>query len=397
VSAPAPPLPAGPETGQEFILLGPSGSRPFQAAEVEAELRGMWRSAGTDGATQGHPVYRAALANLVVPLDTRDLERLTPVLVELARRHPSRLFLVELCEGPAETPLRARVTALCHLRPRGGGVVCSEQIVLQATPDGEPLLPSAVRSLLVGDLPVIVLDVHAGPDRAWIDDLALDADLLLGDSALEDSLDAAASFWGSLGRRGTGRVHDVAWARLLPWREVLAELFDSPALAGTLSTIEEVRIEHAPGLRDEPSPPALLLAGWLAGRLRWKVGRREGDALRLSSTHGAVRVAFRAAPEADARTVARLRIRSGPPRAATLEVEPRGREPAALVTLSRREPGAAGAEASERRYVPFRYRDFATCIVTEVHRHAPNPVLEEAVACATALLGAWERREGGGA
>jgi glucose-6-phosphate dehydrogenase assembly protein OpcA len=385
VTLPAPAAGAGPTLGEEFILLGPEGSRPFHAPGLEAELRGMWRSAATDGATGGRPVYRAALSNLLVPLDTADLARLTPVLVEVVRRYPSRLFLIEWSEAPADDPLRARVTALCHLRPGGGGVVCSEQIVLQASPGGGALLSSAVRSLLVGDLPVVLLDVDAGAERPWLEDLARDADLVLGDSSLRTCVSEIEPFWRALSGAGTGRVHDLAWARLLPWRELLAELFDAPEISGALHSIEEVAIEHGSRCEEEPSPPAVLFAGWLAARLRWKPERRDRGALRLSSTHGPVRISFHSAPGSGTRTLSRVRIRSGAPRPFTVEVEPFGRERRAGVTLA---PGGGG---TERRIVSFHYRDFATCIVSEIHRHGPNPVLEEAVASARALHDAWRR------
>jgi hypothetical protein len=83
------------------------------------------------------------------------------------------------------------------------------------------------------------------------------------------------------------------------------------------------------------------------------------------------------------RGLGRLRIRSGAPHAIALEVEPVGRERRATVTVSR------GGGAPARRIVPFHYRDFATCIVSEIHRHAPNPALEEALASARAIHGAW--------
>lgn len=374
-----------PDLGEEFMLLGPGGSRPFDAAGLEAELRGMWKSAATEGATGGHTVYRAALSNLIVPLDTADLVHLTPALVEVVRRFPSRLFLIEWNGAPPGTSLLARITALCHLRPGGGGVVCSEQIVLQV-PDGDgALVPSAVRSLLVGDLPVVLLDIHPGDERPWLEDLARDADLVLGDSALRAGVTDVEPFWRDLASRGSARVRDLAWARLLPWRETLAELFDSPSLSVALAAVEEVALEQDLRGGDGPSPAAVLFAGWLAARLRWRPLRRERGGIRFSSAHGPVLVSFPAAQGSGMRGLSRLRLRSGPPHALTLEVEPLGRDRRANVTVTR------DNGAPSRRIVPFPYRDFATCIVSEIHRHAPNPVLEEALASARAIHDAWRR------
>ncbi len=371
---------AGPALGEEFILLGPGGNLPFGATAIEAELRAMWSSAASDGPTRGRPIYRAALANLAVPLDAVEDGRVTPVLAEVTRRYPSRLFLVERQPEPARAPLLARVTALCHLRSAGGGIVCSEQIILQAGRGGEALLPSAIRSLLVGGLPFVLLGIGGEGSRAWADDVQRDADLLLGDSAFPGRLDRAAALWSSIAPGGTERVHDLAWARLTAWRELLAEQFDDPAATASLSTLEEVSIGYGPS-PEGPAPPAVLLAGWLAARLGWTPERRDGDALVLRCGHGALRLSWEADPDGAPLHVSRVRLRAGAPHDLDIEIAHPHRE--ARASLHARRP------REERRSAAFRYRDFATCLVSELHRHEPNPTLEAAARSALDLLARW--------
>ncbi len=371
---------AGPALGEEFILLGPGGSLPFDGTAIEAELRAMWKSAAADGPTRGRAVYRAALANLAVPLDAVRHARVTPVLAEVTRRYPSRLFLVERQPDPARAPLLARVTALCHLRSAGGGIVCSEQIILQTGRGGEALLPSAIRSLLVGGLPFVLLDIGGEGSRAWAADLERDADLLLGDSALPGRLDRAAALWAAIASGGTARVHDLAWARLTPWRELLAEQFDDPAAAAALSTLDGISIAHGAS-PEEPAPPAVLLAGWLAARLGWTPERRDGDALVLRGAHGPLRLSWQADPDGAPIHVSRVRLRAAAPHELDLEIAHPRRE--ARASLHARRP------REERRFTAFRYRDFATCLVSELHRHEPNPTLEAAARRALDLLAAW--------
>jgi glucose-6-phosphate dehydrogenase assembly protein OpcA len=381
VTGPAPQGAAAPLIGEEFILLGPRGSRPFDAVDLEAEVRSMWRSASTEGPAQGQAVYRAALANLVVPLDVPGLKVLSSVLVEVTRRHPSRLFLIETASGAPAGPLRARVTALCHLRAGGGGAVCSEQIVLQPGPGAEPLVPSAVRSLLVGELPVVLLDVHPGAPAPWREELWRAADLSLGDSALHGDPEAAVPLWDRIVREGTSRIHDLAWARLTPWREILAELFDEPPLGASLETLEEVELYQGTGAGTGPSAPALLLAGWLSARLRWIPERKEDGSLRLRGGRGPVRFHFRRDAEDETRSISRVRMRGAAPHPLSVEIVRHGRDPRAAVRID--EP------LTSRREVSFHYREFASCIVGEIHRHEPNPALLEAVSSAQALRRAW--------
>ena len=68
-------------------------------------------------------------------------------------------------------------------------------------------------------------------------------------------------------------VVDLAWLRTTPWRERLAASFDLP---------ERLRAARRPGLAGDPpsadsAASALLLAGWLASRLRWKVEPLRSD------------------------------------------------------------------------------------------------------------------------
>lgn len=362
-----------------YVLLGPEGTRPFDAVSLESELRAMWKLAGSEGPGKGGTVYRAALANLVVPVDPRQHAQIAPVLVEVTRRHPSRLFLIEPGALPRNSGLRARTAALCHLREGGGGLVCSEQVILQTDPVSVALLPSAVRSLLVGDLPMVLLDFHVESGLPWMDELVEMADLVLEDSWLWERPEEESAVWRLLERQGAVKVHDLAWARLTPWREILAEAFDATENTAALRTIRDVTVEFAGS--DFPPSPAWLLVGWLASRLGWSPDGGGRDALRLRSDSGPVRVTLRADPSREGRTLQRIRLRSTEPHPLDLEIVHHGRDATATI--------AAWAPRPLQREVAFGYREFAACIVGEIHRHEPNRSLETAAQIAQELIRQW--------
>jgi glucose-6-phosphate dehydrogenase assembly protein OpcA len=370
--------------GDEVILLGPAGSRPFDAAGLEAELRAMWKSASAERGEGGGAVYRAALANLVVPVEPERQSQLAPVLTDVMRRHPSRLFLIAVGadkDARSAGELRARVTAVCHRREGGGGLVCSEQVVLQGDARAGVLVPSAVRALLVGDLPMVLLDLQVMPSLPWMGELIETADLVLEDSGMRERPEEEETLWDLLGREGSARVHDLAWARLTPWREILAEVFDGAPMIRALRALTEVTIEHC---GEFPPSPAWLLAGWLAARLDWTLAGASSRSIDLSSPGGPVRIMMGAHPDGDGRGLRRIRVRSGPPAALDLEIAHQGREPSAAVSV--RSP------APSRREVAFGYREFAACIVGEIQRHEPNPSLEGAARLAREMLRAWRDR-----
>ena len=203
---------------------------------------------------------------------------------------------------------------------------------------------------------------------------------MLGDSALHQRAAEAGALWRVIAKEGTARIHDLAWARLTPWREILAEQFDAPDATASLSTLEEVTIGYE-GSSEEPSPSAFLFAGWLSARLGWTPERRDADALVLRSGHGALRLQLRRDADGATRLISSVRLRAHLPHPLDLEIVRPGQETRASLRV--REP------REEQRQVAFHYRDFATCLVAEIHRHEPNPTLEAAAHSAQALRECW--------
>jgi glucose-6-phosphate dehydrogenase assembly protein OpcA len=376
---------------ENIVADASDGSRPFDAASIECDLKNMWKRAGADDATAeaaadgarvaaGSALYRAALANLVVPLDPRFGAKLAPVLVDVTRHHPSRLFTIGEGTVSAGTGLRARVGAICHRRASGGGLVCSEQVVLDSDPASTALIPSAVRSLLIGDLPTVLLDFHTGLDLPWIAELMDLADLVLVDSCLMTP-GKEPELWRFLAREGSRRVHDLAWARLSPWRSILAEIFDEKENLPALGSVREVEIEYTG--EDFPPPHAWLLTGWLASRLQWTLASGDPGGIRFRSGSGEVRVSLRRTEQGEPRVLRRLRLRSDGAHPLDAEVSHRGHDTTARVTL--RAPRESSGET------PFGYQGFAACIVGEIHRHASNQPLEDAARAAEPMMRLWRK------
>ncbi len=366
----------GANVPEPLLLLGQDGERPFDATAIERELRALWKSA----APAKGALYRAALANVIVPLDAATHAPLDPVLVELTRRHPSRLFRLERAPeraagAPAAAPsLLARATALCHLRPGGGGLICSEQIVLVSTPRADPLVPSAVASLLVGDLPVILLRLDGDREPESWGTLEAMADVVLEDSATRDDAASMAAVWTRIAARGSSRSRDIAWTRLAPWRELLAEVFDQPAASRAIAGLRDVVLHYGGAA---PPAGAWLLAGWIASRLGWSLRDRHDTRYRFDAPGRSVTIAFEREPDVTDPLLVAVRLRSGKPVPLDVVVSHRGRAGSASVEFVAPEP-----RLLERT---FGYREFAACLIGEIHRHEPNAALDAAAPIAAAL------------
>jgi glucose-6-phosphate dehydrogenase assembly protein OpcA len=362
-------------SGDPFLLLGDSGKRPFDAIAIERELRALWKAPPGTGA-----FYRAALANLVVPLDGPSFDRYAGVIGEVARRHPARLFRIQPESGRAPDPARlsARATALCHLRPGGGaGFVCSEMIVLEWTEATGPLLPSAVGSLLIGDLPVILLRLSCGPEPAWSPALAARADLVVLDSGAEEEPAAIPALWDRAGRHGEPS-RDLAWARLEPWRGLIAETFERTGGSRALPALRDVTVAHGGAA---PPSGAWLLAGWLASRLSWRLERRDGARWRFRGAHGPVDVAFARSETEPEPAILSVHLRAAGAHPLDVRIErPRGGARSGIARVERLAPRSAIEE------VPFPHRDLARAIVGEIQRREPNPTFRAAAALARAMI-----------
>jgi hypothetical protein len=76
---------------------------------------------------------------------------------------------------------------------------------------------------------------------------------------------------------GRIRLSDLNWARATPWREVIAQCFDSPDRRSYLYQIRGLRIEYEmeSARLSTQRAQSLLLAAWLATRLGWEFQRAE--------------------------------------------------------------------------------------------------------------------------
>ncbi len=117
--------------------------------EVEHELSRQMRVMHGENES---PVQRVRMSNLVVYCDRED--QLAPMVAKLSdvtAVHPARVLL--LAGGGTGKGITASVKVEGH-RLGKNEQACTELVILQAPADQVDGLPFAVRSLIVGDLPI---------------------------------------------------------------------------------------------------------------------------------------------------------------------------------------------------------------------------------------------------
>ena len=304
---------------------------------IESALNRLREEAGTVSSSgEQYFATRTSVLNLVAyAQDKEAVQRASEVIASLSEEHPSRSIILATADA-AGSGIEAHLSAHCH-RAAPQQQVCCEEIALTVRGTAAGHLHSIVIPLLVTDLPVVFWWMGDWPaDAHIVDDLVQITDRLLVDSAAFTAAEALPQLAHLCHRHESCGIGDFNWTRINPWRELVAQLFDAPALAAYLPAIAEVEVEYA---TDKANPTqAILLTAWLAERLGWKKAVKLDDGhWRLRTPHGVVTVQLhsRPAPQVQEGTLLSLGLKT---KDATFDIR-RSDDPQ-LITIAVNSPGA---------------------------------------------------------
>ena len=281
--------------------IGLGEPRPADVVDLETELSALWRTAAGDTAAENAVTRACALTLLIYVESDEAAYEVTNLVAEVTRQNPCRAIIMMLEPEAAPAGLEAWVSGHCHLPVAGEKQVCSEQITIRARGEAGQGLASVVLPLAVSGLPIFLWwragDFSPPP---YFDQILGVTQHVIVDTArfsppgrqLED-----LAVWL---RKLSGRVQltDLNWSRITPWRQLIAQCFDSADRRPYLDHLCEVRIEYEQDSARLVTQRAqgLLLTGWLASRLGWeftKSERRDEVQPRIfyfKSTSGTVKV-----------------------------------------------------------------------------------------------------------
>jgi hypothetical protein len=217
---------------------------------VERELARL-RDASTEPGQP--PRLRTSVMTHVAWVPERWEEAAMGTLAGLAERHPSRTILLLPRPDDPEDRLDGDVDLRCFVRGGQQKEVCSEVIALRLCGRQATAPASVVVPLLVSDLPVFL---------RWRGPLPFGAPELEQLVSVADRLVVDSREWPEPGRAFPSLAElfdriaasDIGWARTYPWRSGLAALWPDVSAAARLRVAG-------------PEAEALLLQGWLGGRL----------------------------------------------------------------------------------------------------------------------------------
>jgi glucose-6-phosphate dehydrogenase assembly protein OpcA len=245
---------------------------------VESRLAEMWQQTAGDSDDDA-ALLRARVANLLIFVPSkpllREVEEMMPALTAV---HPSRVLVMLGLRDSEDRDIEMSVSSLCDSDKRTGVKrLCCEEVTMKAQGGFAAELPSAALPLLVSDLSTFLWwrDALNSSDKIF-DRLLRATDRLVIDSAelvdADSQLPKINQLFTNDNYQHVG-ISDLNWARLTLWRGLLADFYDVPAHGDSLEQIARVRVNYSAGERQPATvaPQALLIAGWLASRLGWKL------------------------------------------------------------------------------------------------------------------------------
>lgn len=258
---------------QQSILL--DTPREVDIAGIERELIQLWKHASGEAAAEGSPVVRACSLNFVVVAGGSErTSGLEEIISQVTVDHPSRIMTVSVDWKSGTPGIDAWVSARCSLPVPGGKQVCCEEINLSAKGTDANKVPSIVTSLLVPDIPTIVLwKARLDANDKILQMLTHVADRVLIDSSEELHPAASLASWGAFmdEHRSLTAFGDLAWTHLTQWRNLVAQTFQPAEVRQRIAGIDTVTIEYSSTNTPRHSglSQSFLTAAWLAHALRW--------------------------------------------------------------------------------------------------------------------------------
>lgn len=238
---------------------------------LETRLTSLWKQL-TAAAPHVHPV-RTRIFNLIAyAKDQVQADSICRCLDSIRHIHPSRTIVLESDRLASRSGVDASLTLACDRVSETVPLCCHERVVLKVHGRAADHLASVVSPLLLPELPTYLwwpgqpLFGHRVFHR-----LLSVCEQLLVDSAQFDTPGDGLADLATIAR-GRFAVNDINWARLTPWREVIAQFFDAPDLRGYVRGIRSLRLEFGQGQGDTMRATAsvLLMLGWVSAQLGWE-------------------------------------------------------------------------------------------------------------------------------
>lgn len=320
------------------------------------DIRQRWREA------RGETPSTATM-NFIVYVETeRYREWVLSRAQRLADKHPSRMIVLDAVKDQHG----AIVTA--GEGDAGGPTIFRERVDLGVDGIRAANRVQFVESLLVKEIPTVLF---WAADRLFESNtfkalMPLMQHVILDSSGTGGEPKALQEFAKFFSEHEASALDDLAWMRLEPWRDVVAQFFDDPGLRDELFSLRSVVVTSG------SDSEALYLGCWLASRLGWSV--RDSSSF---TDRAGTPIAFERRREGEIRRVKSVQLKSA---TSTYLAYVAGEGDAVCLEVT-------GKFARATQHVPLQAIDNMSLIERAILSLHTDEIFLEALQTAGALLG----------
>ena len=211
-------------------------------------------------------------------------------------KHPARLIVLDSTDALNGVD----ISTVSHAR--GDSIVINERVSIGVRTLDHATIISLIQELSVPEIPLILWWSGARllQSRTFSGLAQQAATVLVDSSGMARGAETIHELGEFLTRFASVRLQDLAFMRLAPWQDMIAQFFDDPALREDLFSINAIEIESG------SDAEALYLAGWLGSRLSWEPAGRDSFRDRAGKT-----IPFTKTEKGDQRRVISVVLRAG--------------------------------------------------------------------------------------
>lgn len=273
----------------------PWAGKQIDIGQAEEELVFFWHLAADNMRISQNLNVRTSVLNFIICApDIEAARQASIVLREVSSTHIGRVIILIL---DTSSTVARDVAAWVTLRsfPIVSDIMRHhfEQITVLATGTAVRSAANIIQPLLKPDLPAYLWWLGDLPrDEAVFHNLSNISSRVIVDSSTffrpEEGIRQLSSV---LQATSNAALSDLNWARITPWRELVAQFFDAPEYRPYLQGVDHIEVEHAVQpphtgqngqvgqIDSSPNTTcALLLAAWLKTRLGWHLTEDESYA-----------------------------------------------------------------------------------------------------------------------
>lgn len=260
---------------------------------------------------------KACLFNLIVyTQESRRTQYFKEIVKMIMTQFPCRIIFIQGNPTSKENDFRVQINT--ETTQSEQGLTC-DQIFIEASGQDIKQVYFFILPLFVPDLPIYLLwGQNPLSEQTIFPHLEHFATRLIFDSETSEDLQQFSRDMLKRISASSIQIVDMNWARIEGWREIIAEIFDSPERLEQLVKADLIQIfynDRPSELFLHPETQAIYLQAWLASRLGWQFEKanqeQHPNVLYYQSPHSSHRIELipQANQEFEAEEILEIRVR----------------------------------------------------------------------------------------